>query len=84
MLPPRASFTATDELTFLPYYILFEHGALATPPFDNVAQLYASLNRTFGFVRPWRSDLWNAITMAVTGARCGAWQLRTSRIGGRS
>ena len=70
-----AHAAAPDELTFLPYYTLFKHGALSSvPPFDNIAQVYASLNRTFDFVQPWRSDLWNAITMAVTGANPAGWR----------
>ena len=60
-----------DELTFLPYYTWFKHGATTTAPFNNIDQAYASLNRTFDFVRPWRSDLWNAITVAITGTRRG-------------
>ena len=60
-----------DELTFLPYYNIITHGTGAADPglapFNNLADVWASLNRTFGFVRPWRSDLWNAVTMAITG-----------------
>jgi len=65
------------------YYTRMMHGERTTPPFDDISSVYASMNRTFDFVRPWRSDLWNAITVAITGLDDAdvlesiAWNLRS-------
>eukprot|EP00039_Didymoeca_costata_P020083 m.340007 g.340007 ORF g.340007 m.340007 type:complete len:864 (+) comp19079_c0_seq1:208-2799(+) len=51
-----------DELTFFPYYtamMSIPHGPLRSA-------VEASLNRTFNFVRPGRSNLWAAIYMSST------------------
>eukprot|EP00048_Salpingoeca_helianthica_P016190 m.230913 g.230913 ORF g.230913 m.230913 type:complete len:790 (-) comp18190_c0_seq1:367-2736(-) len=68
-----------DELTFLPYYTLF---TAAAGPDDSV--LRSGLQRTWRAVRSLRSNLWNAIYIAVDGTSAEqsdvdsiAWNLRT-------
>ncbi len=49
-----------DELTFFPYYTMFTSaGAQKYPVFSS------SLRRTWSLCRSLRSDLWNAIYVAV-------------------
>ena len=72
-----------DELTFLPYFTFLHFCKNETVcPFER-APVLASLERTFRIVRPERPDLWNAIYLAMTGARTPGtvndmiWNLKT-------
>ncbi len=53
-----------DELTFLPYYTLFRSSSTVASQYP---EALLSIRRTYSFVRELKSDLWNAIYIAVDG-----------------
>lgn len=70
-----------DELTFLPFYTMFRHAAPGSPVYE-AARI--AIERTWKFVRPFRSALWNSIYIASGGQNFNdddvesiGWNLRT-------
>jgi hypothetical protein len=60
IMSPDDDNYSDDELTFLPYYTLFTTRESRRNPY-----YMRSLRRTWTFVRPLKSDLWNAVYMAM-------------------